>query len=790
MPDAQNLRDRISKAAPSTVQAVAAIVEPWTRRIKDNLSRCTSNQTFPKRINDPVWGVIELYPWEVCLLDSPLLQRLRGIKQLGLAHTVYPGACHTRLEHVLGVLEASERMLRALERNAAHHRSFGADSDPNVPQVDDFDRCSIRTAALLHDVGHGSMSHVSERMIEDLLDEREAIRNVLRELDGVAKIAAAELMSVLIVLSEPMRGVFEHANFSNAKDRSDLPSAIAARIIGARNHLRAGYLSGIISGPVDADKIDYMARDSHHAGLPVGLDINRLINTLEVVVVTSQNAPKDLLQRASNEPNGRFYEMGISLAGVGAYEQFVIGRVILYDRVYHHHKIRSAEAMAIELIRVAQAKQAKPALNALYEAVSDESFISMIDTQSTDLANSILERNLYYRAFAFASRFIPLKGLAEDEQKQARALLWNPVLGDVTDPDRNLELRRLILETALRIAAVVEDLRPTIALKLEQIIIDLPTNKAVVRGNDILTRTENGDIAVPNLFFDPERWSQAYEHQKQVGYVFAPREYRALISLASRIVFYDRYRLATTLEGDKVSKTIGLIKDEWVKCVADHGICSSECFEALSKPKLVLIRMPADKITFPTDWTRDNPTLNREVSDGLNQVFPEGLVPSTIEAVALGVEQLANFCDMAERGGIFAGAKISEKDLQSRLRDHLRSAKVEVIEGSELAAGETDLVLRAGPMLIENKLAGKTAEPFDAKMGAAWQARRYNIAMVKRISLILIGFEPPTELDLPSLTRRVRVREIGPKDDLHAAIVFVVPYGYSSPSKAIIPPSA
>lgn len=79
-------------------------------------------------------------PWETVLLDSFLLQRLRGVRQLGMAHLVYPGAGHDRLEHVKGVVEAAERMIRALERNADHRRRFGDDQDKNVPEVSAEDR--------------------------------------------------------------------------------------------------------------------------------------------------------------------------------------------------------------------------------------------------------------------------------------------------------------------------------------------------------------------------------------------------------------------------------------------------------------------------------------------------------------------------------------------------------------------------------------------------------------------------------------------------------------------------
>ena len=222
------------------------------------------------------------------------MQRLRGVRQLGMAHLVYPGAGHDRLEHARGVVEAADRMIRALERNANHRRTFGSDRDENVPEVTDQDRYATRLAALLHDIGHGPFSHATERLIEGRYSDEFALaRDTLRaSFDGVTSIAAGEVIAALVVLSEPMLTILSHSSIVAATGTDELPEAVAARILGSRSNLTATYLSGIVSGPVDADKLDYIARDCHHAGLPLGIDITRLISKLEVVVVTPRERPK------------------------------------------------------------------------------------------------------------------------------------------------------------------------------------------------------------------------------------------------------------------------------------------------------------------------------------------------------------------------------------------------------------------------------------------------------------------------------------------------------------------
>ncbi|MCX6701207.1 MAG: HD domain-containing protein, partial [Methanomicrobiales archaeon] len=102
-----------------------------------------------KSIKDPVHGYVEVDTPAITLLDSPLLQRLRHIKQLGFSYLVYPGANHTRFEHSLGTMHLAGVMCRQL----------------GVPE---YDRLLIVTAALLHDIGHGPFSHSIEPVMEEL----------------------------------------------------------------------------------------------------------------------------------------------------------------------------------------------------------------------------------------------------------------------------------------------------------------------------------------------------------------------------------------------------------------------------------------------------------------------------------------------------------------------------------------------------------------------------------------------------------------------------------------------
>jgi len=203
-----------------------------------------------KTIKDPVHGYIEVDTPSLTLLDSPILQRLRHIKQLGFSYLVYPGANHTRFEHSLGTMHLAGVMCRQLG-------------------VSEYDRLLIVTAALLHDIGHGPFSHSIEPVMEELTGRsHHRIGNLLKSD------ALAPLLEIIGV------------------DRNELGEVLTGE------HL----LSGIIHGELDVDRMDYLLRDAHYTGVPYGtVDAERLIRstllTEEGIVIHESgiNAAESLL---------------------------------------------------------------------------------------------------------------------------------------------------------------------------------------------------------------------------------------------------------------------------------------------------------------------------------------------------------------------------------------------------------------------------------------------------------------------------------------------------------------
>ncbi len=220
-----------------------------------------------KFIRDSVYGDINLSKFEVEVMDMPQFQRIRRIKQLGLISLIYPGANHTRFEHCIGTMNLASKLATKLDL-----------SDDEIELV--------RISGLLHDVGHGPFSHVSEGVLS--FPHEELTKHVI------------EKTSMHDLLSE---------KFDTKK---------IVEIINGN-----GNLGPIISGELDVDRMDYLLRDSHNTGVAYGvIDYERIISNL-----TLEN------------------ELVLDIKGVQAAEGALVSRYFMYPSVYQHHTTRIVNAM-------------------------------------------------------------------------------------------------------------------------------------------------------------------------------------------------------------------------------------------------------------------------------------------------------------------------------------------------------------------------------------------------------------------------------------------------------------
>ncbi|MDG6898442.1 MAG: HD domain-containing protein, partial [Nitrososphaerota archaeon] len=189
-------------------------------------------------IRDPVHGYIRMTQVEKELIDSPFIQRLRRIHQLAGAYLVYPGATHTRFEHVIGTMHVAGQIADALVR--------GSELDPDLAQ-------EVRVAALLHDVGHGPFSH----MYEDVLAGK-----------------SHEEISQRVILETSIGDILNRNGFS--------PRRMSEFAVG-RQRNRPPFMNEIIAGSLSADMMDYLPRDSYFTGVEYGkVDAQRVMDSLHV----------------------------------------------------------------------------------------------------------------------------------------------------------------------------------------------------------------------------------------------------------------------------------------------------------------------------------------------------------------------------------------------------------------------------------------------------------------------------------------------------------------------------
>lgn len=209
-----------------------------------------------KEINDSVWQTIALRPVEVILLDSPLFQRLRHIKQLGVAHYVYPGAAHSRLEHSVGVMHQMQALVDAVNRSAP---------SPGIPPETEH---LLRLIALCHDLGHGVMSHVAENALVDFDEVQEVVFDFVDSV-GTEKAKLSEVAAYYLVGSPAFGELLRAARelVPNYALPRDTASKIQDAIVGKKISDEYPLLNELISGPFDADKLDYMTRDAQRREL-------------------------------------------------------------------------------------------------------------------------------------------------------------------------------------------------------------------------------------------------------------------------------------------------------------------------------------------------------------------------------------------------------------------------------------------------------------------------------------------------------------------------------------------
>lgn len=312
-----------------------------------------------KFIRDPLHGFMGFSEDEIKLIDTEAFGRLRRIKQLSHAYVVYPSAVHTRFEHSLGAAHVAGRMCDELHLEAEQKRL-------------------VRLAVLLHDVGHGPFSH----LFEDVLGWINP---------GVGDIH--ERVSRLII--------------QNDGEIGDILGDDGERVVELLDGRAAGgmpLLQQVVSSGLDADKLDYLRRDSHHIGADYGLfDLERILYSL----------------RATPGPGP---SLAVDVKGRESLENYRIARYLMHAQVYEHHAHLAADRMFLQAVDAALYREGvvdpdllrmdRPQFLPFYGTLDDDSMYAMIlksprASLSADILGRVRRRKLLKRALQFGAQDVP-----------------------------------------------------------------------------------------------------------------------------------------------------------------------------------------------------------------------------------------------------------------------------------------------------------------------------------------------------------------------------------------------
>lgn len=512
---------RADGPAGEVQQALEVKAAEWLDTYSDQISRSLISAD-EKVLNDSVWGSIRLHSWEVAIIDSPLMQRLRGIKQLGVVHWVYPNATHTRFEHSIGVMHATQSLVEGIERNSGRS---------GHPVVDARTLYLLRLAGLVHDCGHAAMSHVTGPVVEELPGVEE-LQTWLHALYALRKPpSASEAFAAIFVRSPAFRRLLSlpavGADF--VRDVDEDCAIIAGLLLGAPVFPKQAFLSLVISGPFDADKLDYMQRDSKMAGVPCLLDVSRLLEKVHVVNVPPNTCHDldDYRTWAQVGESDSTLVLAIPRSSTSVLDELAVGRSTLYDKVYYHQKVRALETQVRHVVRSLRLD-----LKAWLE-FSDDRLL----TKKSKLARAVLDRRLLKRAFYFTPP-------NDDEHGDEAEAGWRRLRRE----HRSREFDRLLLKESKRVAKLLDITWSDSGFSPS---LDLPTVKDLDQFAFLADSYQ--DIRTTNAGEAGQRTEAGKQVAKYRCYVYGPEDTLPAIYFAAQHLLSSRYGMATVQ--DSYAKT-------------------------------------------------------------------------------------------------------------------------------------------------------------------------------------------------------------------------------------------
>ncbi len=330
------------------------------------------------RIRDPIHGTIVVSDEEKQVVDSRFFQRLRNVRQLGFGDLAFPGATHTRHIHSLGAMHVASRLFDALSATASLS-----------PAARERFRAIVRLAVLCHDLGHMPLSHASE----SIAPPRARLGLPAWLGPGAGPTASHEDFTARLLLDSSLTPVLEQAY----RPLGVTPALVASLVSGQRPPGEAAFVDGgvdwtpalraLVSGELDADRMDYLLRDSFYTGVNYGrYDIEWILQNLTAA-----------------ERDGAAV-LALSKVAIFAFEDFLLSRYHMFLSVYYHHTSVSYDHMLKRYYDEAPGEFEVPADPEAFLVCDDVALLTALRASKNRWAQRIVQRRGFKRVAQFTER--------------------------------------------------------------------------------------------------------------------------------------------------------------------------------------------------------------------------------------------------------------------------------------------------------------------------------------------------------------------------------------------------
>lgn len=544
------------------------LLTPYIQLCKDYCKENSLSFENTKSIFDPVWGNIELYEGEIFLIDSPLIQRLRRIKQLGLVDLLYSSANHTRFSHTLGVLNASELMATQIIKELNKSK---LPYDEDIIQI-------LRLSAIFHDCGHFFCSHATE-----IFFQNDTFYSQYQRVDKARKFffsrlriqpSITEIISVLILNSPSVKELlsildkgFCNLDYNNHKDELIIEK-VACLILGYPYNKESIPFSRIINGEIDADKIDYIRRDAYSTGLPSSVDMSRIMQKLrisECLRPLSMVSENDVTEQSARQ-------IAIAPSAINTIDQLMITRFMMFENVYFHPKTVAFETYFRYALRYLD-NSTKGVLdnfqNILQLCDSDlisnslelkvkafdefQELVPSLFNKSKEMFKNLYDRNLLKRSVVIDKQNIIY--FDQDQKEFYENLFENKIV------EKQELLINRIKEMFLEVYNALHENSPISLEQVDILLMIAPDYSNVDLNSNVAIADKKRNFR--DNIFEADNWLKSRTSRTRHNYIITNNNFRFYVLLASELILFLDYGIGihdTEIYDKEDEKTINRYK--------------------------------------------------------------------------------------------------------------------------------------------------------------------------------------------------------------------------------------